>query len=123
MNYFGLYIPSFIMIIACSLLVRQCFKPYFIDPSKVVKQDFMLQHYKEVNLIGKIMTAIAIIISLYYFIIPVVRDTLCILNNEYVYEVVETSTSFDGITNSAKHGEVHVFLHPEFMYDSELDKI
>ncbi|MCM1227101.1 MAG: hypothetical protein NC320_06695 [Clostridium sp.] len=121
MNYFKLYIPSIIMIISCILLIRQCFKPYFIDPNKARNPNFILIRKKEINTIGKIFTIIAIIFTVYYFIIPVSKDTICIVNDDYIYSVVETRTS---ITNSSrKYGDVNLYVHPEFIYDPESEQI
>ena len=63
-----LYAVPVLCIIVCAMLIRQCFQPFFIDPEKVIKNDYILDNPEKVNLAGKIFTGLVILATLIFII-------------------------------------------------------
>ena len=65
-----LYAVPVLCIIVCAMLIRQCFQPFFIDPEKVIKNDYILDNPEKVNLAGKIFTGLVILATFIFIILP-----------------------------------------------------
>lgn len=87
-----LYAVPVLCIIVCAMLIRQCFQPFFIDPEKVIKNDYILDNPEKVNLAGKIFTGLVILATLIFIILPAAIDTVHWIQSDYVYAVVETTS-------------------------------
>lgn len=118
-----LYAVPVLCIIVCAMLIRQCFQPFFIDPEKVIKNDYILDNPEKVNLAGKIFTGLVILATLIFIILPAAIDTVHWIQSDYVYAVVETPSDYSSNNSNQKFGRTPVIQHPEFSYDPETDQI
>ncbi len=123
MNYIRFYLPSVLLTVLCILLIRQCYKPYFINPNKARNPNFILNNRKGINIVGRMFTLLTVMFTIYYSIIPDIKDTICIVNNEYMYAVVETRNDSNTSNSSKKFGEVNLYVHPEFKYNPVSNQI
>lgn len=118
-----LYAIPILSIVVCGMLIRQCFQPFFINPEKVLKNDYILKHTEKINLIGKVFTGLVSLAAMILFVLPASLDTIHWVRNDYVYAIVETTTDYNAKSSNAKHGRTLVVQHPEFFYDSKTDQI
>ena len=91
MQFHILFILCFypvILAIFCIMLVRQCFKEYFINPNYKAR-DYIIHNREKVNLAGKIFTGIVCCFVFIFCIFPMMLDLICMINNEYIYCVIE----------------------------------
>ena len=124
--YLRLYGVALLGIIFSFMLIRQCLKPCFIDPDKVMRgiyADKIVHHMNTINHIGRICAVIFTIALTILFIVPAIVDTVHIIRNEYVYEIVETTSDWDRNSYDSKYGHTQFILHTEFIYDPELEEI
>lgn len=119
----NLYTVPVLFIIVCAMLIRQCFQPFFIDPEKVIKNEYILDNPEKVNLAGKIFTGLVTLAVLIFIILPAAIDTVHWIQSDYVYAVVETTSDYSSNNSNAKRGGTPVIQHPEFSYDPETDQI
>jgi len=76
-----------------------------------------------INHIGRICAVILTIALTVLFIVPAIVDTVHINRNEYVYEIVETTSDWNRNSYNSKYGHTQFILHTEFIYDPELEEI
>ena len=77
-----LYAIPVLSIVVCGMLVRQCFQPFFINPEKVRKNDYILDNPEKVNLAGKIFTGLVSLAALIFFVLPTAMDTVHWIQND-----------------------------------------
>lgn len=124
--YLRLYGVALLGIIFSFMLIRQCLKPSFINPDKVMRgiyADKIVRHMNTINHIGRICAVILTIALTVLFIVPAIVDTVHINRNEYVYEIVETTSDWNRNSYNSKYGHIQFILHTEFIYDPELEEI
>lgn len=124
--FVNLYLTPIIFIIACVMLIRQCFKPYFLDPSKIrisANRNYIEKNQRKINLMGKLFTGIVCVISIVFFIFPAIADTVSYLKNDFVYAVVEMPEDYNAYDTDSKHARITAYLHHELSYDPEENRL
>ncbi|MDE6658438.1 MAG: hypothetical protein K2J88_07655 [Oscillospiraceae bacterium] len=97
------------------MLIRQCFKEYFINLNYKAR-DYIIHNREKVNLAGKIFTGIVCCFVFIFCIFPTVLDLIHMINNEYIYCVIEADYQYSSLAEDSAWGIVG-YIHPEFVYD------
>lgn len=105
-----------ILIVGCVMLIRQCFKEYFISPT-YKSRDYIVRNRKRVNLAGRIFTGIVCCIVLIFYVCPAMLDMIHMMNGEYVYCIIEMRSDYKANSSLTKTGSISAYIHPEFVYD------
>lgn len=120
------FFSSFLFgVAACILLIRQCFKPYFLNPEKatMAKRQLLIDNAKRINLICRLFSISICIFLFIYLIIPDAMDISKIITDDYTYCVVETTTVYNSRSSNAKLGKTNVIIHLEFSYNPNTKQI